>query len=74
MIKLELVEKPWSGVRYSAPRGRSRILTNCPFCERPLIVYVWSINGCGKKNCPCGAVLRRGGMAEKHERVPEVTK
>ena len=36
--------------------GRTRVVTDCPFCEATVYGYVWSIAGHGKK-CDCGALL-----------------
>lgn len=37
----------------------------CPFCERILLVYPWSLAGAGKR-CPCGAIL---GQVAAHRRA-----
>lgn len=50
----------------SQPNGRSRILIECPYCQKRVWGFLWSLAGSGKK-CPgCGAkhTLRIGTMRE----------
>lgn len=42
--------------------GRSTIIVPCPFCKRPIVAYIWSIAGGGKR-CDCGALFATGGDA-----------
>jgi hypothetical protein len=42
----------------SLGRGRQYCKVDCPFCNRVVNCYLWSISGGGKK-CECGAVIHR---------------
>lgn len=35
----------------SKPNGESHYVFNCPFCNKPIMLYCWN----GHKNCECGA-------------------
>jgi hypothetical protein len=52
MTKIE--KREYTYINLSRKRGRSSILITCPFCERKVVAYVWSLAGSGKK-CSCGA-------------------
>lgn len=43
-------------ISYSAP-GRRRIDFDCPFCNRHLQGFAWSLAGSGKR-CDCGAKIQ----------------
>lgn len=42
----------------SSRHGKSTMMVRCPFCEKELEVYIWSLAGSGKR-CSCGALLGR---------------
>lgn len=42
----------------SLGRGRKSGKVDCPFCNKAVDCYLWSISGSGKK-CKCGAVIYR---------------
>lgn len=44
--------------------GRSYFYLTCPFCQRELKVYPWSLAGSGR-NCPCGAKHGGWGLSRK---------
>jgi hypothetical protein len=45
--------------------GKSSVIADCPFCAGPVVIFLWSIAGNGKKRCPCGAALHADGLARK---------
>ena len=36
--------------------GRSTARLDCPFCGASVVVYLWSISGCGKRCTGCKAI------------------
>lgn len=56
---------PWHAGREHRSMGRSSLEVDCPFCGAALVVYLWSLAGCGKKLCGCGAAICRDGIARK---------
>lgn len=55
---------PWSGYTLSSTMGRTKMAITCPFCERHMTAYRWSLSGGGKR-CDCGAILGGYGDAYK---------
>jgi len=41
--------------------GRTSYRVTCPFCERTMRVYPWSLAGTGKR-CDCGAIFGSRGL------------
>jgi len=41
--------------------GKARVQVNCPFCKQPVIAYLWSLSGGGKR-CYCGAMFGSSGV------------
>lgn len=52
-------------------RGKTKTNVDCPFCNRQVEAYVWSLSGSGKK-CKCGALITRGN-AYKDIKEPVLT-
>lgn len=44
--------------------GRTYFYLTCPFCDRELKVYPWSLAGSGRR-CPCGAKHGWWGLSTK---------
>ena len=44
--------------------GRVRVEITCPFCGEPVLAFLWSLAGSGKR-CPCGALLTQTGAWRK---------
>ena len=70
MIQLRLEERPWKARDRSRTFGKSSVIGDCPFCAAPVVIFLWSIAGCGKKLCSCGAALHSDGVARKLVEVP----
>jgi hypothetical protein len=58
-------ERPYSTTGRTHSVGRSSVIARCPFCDREVTIYLWSIAGSGKKKCLCGAALHADGVARK---------
>jgi len=54
-----------STCRNSKQAGKSSYWITCPFCDKEVIAYVWSIAGGGKR-CPnCGAMHSYYGTSHR---------
>jgi ribosomal protein S27E len=47
--------------------SRAAIRIVCPFCNNPVIAYIWSFSACGKRCDNCGAILV-GGLSHEARR------
>lgn len=65
MKHLRQEERPYETRHRSRAHGRSSVFADCPFCAAPVVIYLWSIAGSGKKLCSCGAALHSDGVARK---------
>ena len=65
LIRNELiVRQVEEALKYNSEHGRSTAVIRCPFCQRKITVYIWSLAGSGKR-CDCGALLcNRNAMIE----------
>lgn len=61
----EQIEKRYFEVHDSGLEHRSSnvIYLFCPFCDREIKAYLWSLHGSGKR-CECGAIFNSLGMAQ----------
>ena len=48
--------RPMYWLQLSSEMGRSRVVGDCPFCDRRVYGFRWSLAGSGKR-CVCGALL-----------------
>ena len=53
--------------------GKICVFCTCPFCQREVLGYWWSIFGSGKR-CTCGALLRPGWAFPKGGAPMEIAK
>jgi len=60
-----LEERPYTWGNRVSTMGKSSVIAECPFCRTPVMIFLWSIAGNGKKRCPCGAVLHVDRTARK---------
>ena len=61
----KLTTRPCGGyVRRWSEHGKTRVQVKCPFCHGPIVAYLWSLAGSGKK-CACGAKLHHDGSVKK---------
>jgi hypothetical protein len=70
LAQKRLEERPYTTSGRVSAMGRSRVDAQCPFCDRSVTIYLWSIAGSGKKRCLCGAALHTDGIARKLVEVP----
>lgn len=47
--------------------GRTSFMAKCPWCSAVILIYAWSLAGCGKR-CPCGAMFLSGRRSVKPAR------
>ena len=58
--------------RFSSEFGRASIKFNCPFCFYPIVAYIWSFAGGGKRCSNCGAIAAGGMLWQARRRRPVV--
>lgn len=65
MIQMRMQERPYTTRDRARTMGKSSVIAECPFCAAPVVIFLWSIAGNGKKLCACGAALHADGQARK---------
>jgi hypothetical protein len=70
MIQMRVEERPYETRARVRTFGKSSVVADCPFCAAPMVIFLWSIAGNGKKLCACGAALHSDGIARKLVEVP----
>ena len=70
MIQKRLEARPYTAHSRVKTMGKSSVVAECPFCGTPVVIFLWSIAGNGKKRCSCGAALHTDGFARKLLEVP----
>lgn len=56
--------KPYALTQVYSRVGRTRVDIDCPYCQRTVTAFLWSLSGGGKR-CPCGAIFGSRGTAYK---------
>jgi len=65
-------QRPYEVISYNPrPSGRSSYDLRCPFCERIVECFAWSLAGSGKR-CSCGAAFGpiHGGTSTRAKEQP----
>jgi hypothetical protein len=65
VIQKRIEERPWKARNRTHTLGKSSVIADCPFCGTPVVIFLWSIAGNGKKRCSCGSALHSNGVARK---------
>ena len=65
MIQKRMQERPYVPRNRTSAMGKSSVVADCPFCGNPVVIFLWSIAGNGKKLCACGAALHSDRIARK---------
>lgn len=70
MIQKRMQERPYTMRDRVRTTGKSSVIAECPFCAAPVVIFLWSIAGNGKKLCACGAALHSDRIARKLVELP----
>jgi len=53
---------------FTSEFGRSTDKIICPFCDHPVVVYIWSLAGSGKRCPECGAMHSNYGQSYRRKK------